>query len=150
MARKGMRVVWEDLFLMTIYKGGNTVKLRQRPVKDDIMDTDDYDLLMNRYHKGKHLDWSAWTTAVDIHGKLIPNHYTHRGNVARQAIDYTLRYPLCDFIRITSYEKYVKQGGKLPHELWLRDKCSYDDDIQCREFFDSSILTGQEVCLGVE
>lgn len=143
--RMGMKQVWEDLFLKTIYKAGNKYVRGRGPVNPDIAETDDLYLLMKRYHEQKRFDLSAWKPVIDDRGNIIPNHYTHITNAwYRDNND-----ELCDYTRKVSHVKYKQFGGKLPLDQWMMKVCSYDNSKNCREFYDSPVQTGNEICTGL-
>ncbi|MCC7460518.1 MAG: hypothetical protein IT286_04360, partial [Proteobacteria bacterium] len=143
--RPSVKKLWKDLFLKTIYEAGNKNYIRKGPEQKDMTGADK-NKLFEVYHDEKRMDWSAWVTARDILGKPIANHFTHRSNVEHTGHHYTKRYHLCDHMRLVSFEKYRSLGGKLKLDQWMETKCSYDKSQRCRDFFDSEVQTGNEIC----
>jgi hypothetical protein len=143
--RPSVKKLWKDLFLKTIYEAGNQNYIRKGPEQKDMTGADK-NKLFEVYHDEKRMDWSAWVTARDILGKPIANHFTHRSNVEHTGHHYTKRYHLCDHMRLVSFEKYRSLGGKLKLDQWMETKCSYDKSQRCRDFFDSEVQTGNEIC----
>ena len=142
--RTSMKKVWKDLYLDTIYQTGH------EGYRDQYPNHNDGDLnskqLYDRYHTQKHMDWSAWTTAVEITGKLIPNHYTHKGNVNSSILFGRDIYYLCDYVRTTAFENYKKIKPQVTFRQWFDNKCHFDKKTQCREYFDGPLQTGNEIC----
>lgn len=143
--RTGMKQLWKDLYLDTIYKTGHEVYQDQYAKKGGNVDLDSEELYQ-RYHVEKHMDWSAWDTALARGGpdgaRKVPNHYTHKANVVNQA----RRYYLCSYLRFNAFETYQAKGGKLSYEDWQKKSCNFSSSERCRDYYDSDVQSGKEIC----
>ena len=131
--RYGMHQIWKDLYLDTIYRAGN------------VLDTDDSKKLNQYYDDPKHFKDSAWEIVREKAGQLVPNHYTHKADEESGARK-PARYYLCDYVRRKAYKKYQSKGGTLRFKYWLKQKCEFSDDMKCRDYYDSDIQSGEEIC----
>lgn len=144
--RKSIHDLWRSYFLKSIYQTGYQPNMYSRSIHHSNVANHSLESLMKTYHQKNGLSVSAWKPAMDNQGVLIPNHYTHQDHIIFQSFGSNKRYRICDALRINAFNNYKKTSGRYSYDQWLKYACHFDEHSQCREFFNSPIQTGHEIC----